>query len=138
MRIIVCGCRLWNDPWAIEEWLMELQEGFGKPYDAVTIVHGAARGADRIADTLAKRMGFTVEPHEADWAAYNKAAGAIRNYEMLKAGADAVVAFKDFFNWRLDHGGTENMIDIAHRAGVPCEVRSHISSAIPGIIKVPY
>jgi hypothetical protein len=86
----------------------------------VTIVHGAAPGADAITDYYARRMGFVVEPHKADWGRYKKAAGPIRNREMLATGVDQVLAF---INKPLEESrGTLDMTTIAMEAGVPVTV----------------
>lgn len=64
MRVVVFGGRNFRD-WAllcqsldrirIERW------PFGK------LIHGAARGADLLADKWARRKGIAREPYPADW-----------------------------------------------------------------------
>lgn len=79
------------------------------------IVHGACpTGADAIADRLSRDHGFTVEPHPADWARHGKAAGPIRNQEMVEAGADICLSF-------ILNGspGATGCTDMAERAGIP-------------------
>lgn len=126
MRIIITGSRDWFDPHMVRDWLNEVADQFGPPLERIIIVHGDQRGLDHIGGALAKRRGFTVEPVAADWKLYGNSAGPIRNAEMLKRGADAVVAFKDdFAHYGLDFGGTENMVKIALRAGLPCELINH-------------
>lgn len=81
-----------------------------------TLHHGACQtGADRLAhDWCVKFHGFCVEkPWPANWIAFDKAAGPIRNREMLiGARPDLVVAFPG-------GKGTANMIALATAAGVP-------------------
>lgn len=122
MRLILTGSRDWSCPWVVKDWMLQLRETVGPPFDRVVIVHGAARGLDRMAHALTPTMGFSREPHPADWERFGRAAGPIRNAQMLALGADAVVGFKDGFLVDLRSGGTENMIDLAMRAGVPVEV----------------
>jgi hypothetical protein len=66
------------------------------------LYHGAALGADLLAEAWARRRGVPVEPVPADWEeaerrGNRKAAGPIRNTRMIKvakeAGATVVVAF---------------------------------------------
>jgi len=64
------------------------------------LMHGAARGADRIAGMWARRHpGVLVWDFPADWETHGKRAGPIRNAEMVRhlASADAedvlVIAF---------------------------------------------
>jgi hypothetical protein len=78
MRVIVCGSRHWINA----ERIRQVMALF--PKDTV-IVHGACRGADMIADTVAKALGLETEPHPADWERYGRAAGPIRNDRMLLA-----------------------------------------------------
>jgi hypothetical protein len=98
----------------------------------LTVVHGAARGADTIADTWARQqisVGRDVrrEPHPVtglDWGRYGKAAGHRRNAEMVKAGADLVVGF--FLAGALNKG-TGGCCDLADAAGI--EVRPYPAGA---------
>lgn len=63
---------------------------------SVTIVHGQCHtgGVDLAAETWAERtVGAEHEPHPADWQRYGKAAGMIRNREMVSLDADICLAF---------------------------------------------
>jgi hypothetical protein len=63
------------------------------------------------------RLGFTAEPHPADWAQHGKAAGMIRNREMVALGADVVLAFP------LGRSpGTRGCIRTAEEAGLTVKV----------------
>lgn len=84
LKVIVCGGRNFTDIDLVREYLGRLPAG-------TTVVHGAARGADALADAVALMLGLSIEPHPADWKKHGKAAGAIRNSEMLKAGNVALV-----------------------------------------------
>lgn len=121
MRIIVCGSRDWNEYNEIYAFLRQFR-GFGAGPTTVrppvVIIHGDARGADRLAGAAAKRLGMQVEVHPADWTGRGRAAGHERNRLMLALGADLVVAFKHDFNPRMDRGGTENMVRIAMEGGI--------------------
>ncbi len=76
MKVLVCGSRNWTNRDAIWRELEKLPEG-------TIIVHGGARGADRIAGNVAKLLNFEVRVYPADWLTNGKAAGPIRNQEML-------------------------------------------------------
>jgi len=89
MRIVVCGSRDWNDRETMLEWLRKLPSGS-------RVAHGAARGADEMAGELAVELGLECKRYPADWTKHGKAAGPIRNREMLHAERpDAVLAFTD-------------------------------------------
>ncbi len=106
MRIIVCGGRNYSDRTTVARVLGALDR------QAVTIVHGEARGADTVAGSEARRLGMKVEAWPADWSLHGKAAGPIRNQQMLAAGADLVIAFPG-------GRGTTDMSNRAQRAGIP-------------------
>ena len=113
MRLLICGSRTWWDPVPIAAVLAAC------PPDT-TVVHGDARGADRLAAGLARLAGLAVEAHPADWTRDGRAAGPRRNAAMLATGIDQVVAF------RVDGAspGTDHMVRIARKAGVPVRIIS--------------
>ena len=113
-RILICGDRNWKDIETIENFVKSL------PPDTV-IIHGDCRGADKIADKVAKEHGLTVEPFPAKWEKYGDAAGPIRNRRMILEGKpDRVVAFHDDIS---KSRGTADMLKQARKHRVPCEVR---------------
>jgi hypothetical protein len=89
--------------------LHEVQERFGE----ITIVEGGARGADLMAKHWATLNNVPVEEYKADWDQYGKAAGPIRNKQMLDTGIDVVIAFP-----RGRATGTKHMMKIARETGV--------------------
>jgi hypothetical protein len=93
MRLLVAGSRDWVDATTIATVLDQV---VGEtPARQVVVVHGACRtGADHYADLLARKRGWDVERHPADWARYGRhLAGAIRNRRMAYLGADVCVVF---------------------------------------------
>lgn len=77
------------------------------------ILHGGARGADRLADIIARALGFEVEVYPADWT-LGKYAGILRNLEMLDSKPDLVIAF-----WDGSSRGTKHTMDAAFKRGIP-------------------
>lgn len=113
VRVIVCGSRNWKDEEAIHARLEQL------PREGLVIANGGARGADRIAWLWAEDHGVDVETFVARWDDKGRAAGPIRNLEMLGyAPTDLVLAFRSEGESR----GTDHMCTIAARRGVPVEV----------------
>ena len=110
MRVLVCGSRDWTDQEAIVNRIALL------PSDAV-VVHGGARGADRIAGAAAEILGHEVKVFRADWNKYGKAAGILRNLQMLDTRPDRVIAF-----WDGVSPGTQHTIEEARRRGIKVEV----------------
>ena len=85
MKVMVTGSRDWEDARTIDAVLNGLFP--------TLVIHGAARGADSIADAWARRHGVPVLAIPADWARHGKAAGAIRNGALLDEQPDLVLAF---------------------------------------------
>lgn len=76
------------------------------------LIHGAARGADSLADAWALRRGVSRRAFPADWARFGRAAGGLRNTQMLRDGQpELVIAFPG-------GTGTRNMIAQARMAKV--------------------
>lgn len=119
MRVLVCGARNWDDMLTIVQRLKLL------PPDTV-IVHGGATGADSQADAVGKVLGFKVEPYPADWTKYGKAAGPIRNRQMLDTNPNLVLAFHD--NLEASKG-TRDCVDEARRRGTAVEVHRSVHAS---------
>lgn len=124
MRVLICGDRNWTDPYPIQREISRfIHNQRGLPDDEpVIFIHGAARGADSIGGRLAAECGYTVEAYPADWTTYGRAAGPIRNKQMLDSGIDLVLAFHPDL---LQSKGTANMVHQARKAGVKVEVYDH-------------
>lgn len=106
MKILVCGGRDYSDWGRINEVLSS------KVTYRDTIIHGDALGADRLAGKWAKEVGVQVLSYPADWEKYPKAAGPIRNQQMLDEGKpDLVIAFPG-------GRGTADMVRRAKKAGI--------------------
>ena len=117
-RVLVCGDRDWDDVEFMYDELDKLAD-IANPH----IIHGAARGADRIAGEWAKSRMVPVRPFPADWDQYGKAAGPIRNQQMLDEGKpDLVMAFhNDIENSK----GTRDMVRRARKADIEVKVFSN-------------
>ncbi len=77
-----------------------------------TIIEGGATGVDSVAADWAAVNWTGLKEYKADWNKHGKAAGCIRNKQMLEEGIpDIVVAFPG-------GSGTAHMIKLAQEAGV--------------------
>lgn len=115
MKVLICGDRHWKDKEFIRNAMQILPAG-------TVVIHGAARGADTIAGDIAKAMGLQVLAFPAQWNTLGKAAGPVRNMNMLGEGPDVVWAFHDNLN---ESRGTRNMIKLAMKRGVEVRVFEH-------------
>lgn len=119
MRALICGSRGWSDPHLMNiilAGLDVLSEGASEP---LTIIHGAAPGADRLAGKLASQWGASVIEEPADWDTHGRAAGPIRNKKMLDDHSpNMVIAFRS----KGKSNGTDDMCRKAVAAGIPTYV----------------
>lgn len=108
MKVLVCGGRKFNDRQLVNDILGPLHMEI--PFEV--LIHGCAQGADTIAEDWAFFAGISTMRFPADWRIHGKAAGPIRNAQMLAEGEpDLVVAFPG-------GRGTADMVERARRAGV--------------------
>lgn len=110
MRIIFSGSRDWFPFLGIQSTFIKLLY----KYDTFTVIQGKAKGVDTIARNLAIMYGLPYVDYPADWS-LGKAAGMIRNREMLQENPNLVIAFP-----RNEHSrGTMGMIKLAQLAKIP-------------------
>lgn len=124
MKILLCGDRFWTDRESIRLTLAEYAKKPGGPH---VLIHGAARGADRIGGEIAAELGFDVVAVPAEWARYGRTAGPIRNSVMLAMQPDVVLAF------HADLGrsrGTKDTLMKAYKAGIPLHRVTGTSSSL--------
>lgn len=108
MRVLVCGGRDFTDRDRLFAELDQIHQENG----ITLLIHGEARGADRLADEWAAARSVWVAPFPADWKAFGRAAGPMRNRIMLTKGEpDMIVAFPG-------GRGTADMVKQATKAGV--------------------
>ena len=107
-RWLICGGRHFTDWEEMGTALDGLVHHFGKPD---TVIHGGAAGADTLAGMWAVARGIRTEVFEADWS-LGKAAGMIRNQEMIDHGKPTIVI-------GFEGGkGTSDMMERARRAEI--------------------
>lgn len=116
MRVLVCGGRFFENG----DWLYRVLDEIHAETPITCLMQGGAMGADFLAHHWARDRRIPDHPtFHADWQAYGKAAGPIRNAKMLREGKpDLVVAFPG-------GSGTDNMASLARKAGVEVRVVSH-------------
>ena len=107
MILLVTGGRDYNDRAAIYSALTLLHA----TYPVSTLIHGCARGVDTICGQWATDNHIPVVRCPADWETHGKAAGAIRNAEMLQHNPTYLVAFPG-------GRGTADMVRKARAAGL--------------------
>lgn len=120
MRVLVCGDRNWSN----YEFMRKALAKFENEKGMITVlIEGCARGADSMAGHLwAKEIDtpehpIYVEHYPAQWDLHGKAAGPIRNQQMLTEGRpEVVIAFHEDI---ASSKGTADMVRRARKAGIP-------------------
>jgi hypothetical protein len=106
--MLVCGGRDFDD----EATVFATLDAYHAVKPISVVIHGAAMGADMLAQSWADKRGVESVQFPAKWDRDGKAAGPIRNRLMLTEGKpDFVMAF-------AGGRGTANMIKQAKAAGV--------------------
>jgi hypothetical protein len=112
MKILVTGDREWSD----RETMWKVLAARLAPGDI--LIEGEARGADKMARQIAEELGIKVEKYPADWNAYGKAAGPIRNQQMIDEGKPQMAIA--FHNNLWKGKGTKDMVTRLKKHNIRC------------------
>ncbi len=104
--LIIAGGRDFNDYPLLERTVDQFLKDVR---DEITIFCGKASGADSLGERYALARGYAVQYFPALWKKFGRAAGPVRNQEMVDR-ADALVAF-----WDGKSRGTAHIIGAARR-----------------------
>lgn len=106
MRTIIAGTRDIVDYDVLKRVVDEV------PWTITRVLNGGARGVDLLGVIWATENNIPVDNYPANWKAYGRSAGPMRNAQMAM-NADCLIAI-----WDGKSAGTKNMIEIARRAGL--------------------
>ena len=112
MRLLICGSRNWKHKDIVKHCI----QYYLKDQIVDCIIEGEARGADTFAREIAEELSIPVLKFPAQWEKFGKAAGPIRNKQMLDEGKPTFVLA--FHNDIKESKGTKNMIRISRKAGI--------------------
>lgn len=125
IKVLVCGGRNFGNLIRERLWIYGKLEEFAREHSKLSnpdenwlpsdfnIITGGCYGVDAVARDWAITNWCLYKEFAADWKAYGKAAGPMRNQRMLDEGRpDFVIAFPG-------SSGTHDMIRRAEKAGIP-------------------
>lgn len=112
-RIAIVGSRT---PDARREQIVRSIVGRLLVEDVVVVTGDCPTGVDAYVATVCRELGVPVVVHRADWDTHGKAAGPLRNSEIVE-GCDRLIALP-----AADSRGTFDSINKAKASGKPCEV----------------
>ena len=119
---LVVGSRTFND----YDLMCEKLDYLLMNYSQVAIVSGGAKGADTLAEKYAKEHNYPLRVYKADWNAYGKRAGFLRNEEMHKCISiyenKGVVAF-----WDGNSSGTAHNFELAIKYNNPIRIYNYVT-----------
>lgn len=111
--VLICGSRDYDDA----AFLWKVLAAMRRAHDVRVFIHGGAKGADTLAGEYVQSIALTEKVFKADWQQHGKAAGPIRNHQMLTEGKpDLVVAFVN--KPLTESRGTHDMVSRARSAGI--------------------
>jgi hypothetical protein len=114
LKVIICGDRHWNN----YDSILDVVKRLKAKYDEVTVIQGECEGADLLAKKAAIACGIPVKGYPAEWKKYGKAAGPLRNQQMIDSEKpDMIIAFHS----DIEHSkGTKDMVYRAKSHGIKC------------------
>lgn len=90
MRVIIAGSRHYHNYEVVERAIVDSK------FNITEIVWGGAPGVDQLGFDWGIKNGVTIKKFEADWEKYGKAAGPIRNTEMVGYGQALLLIWDGF------------------------------------------
>lgn len=105
MKIAIVGSRWYAEYDVIKEYVLKKID----INEVECVISGGANGVDRLAEKFAKEFGLKMTVFLPDWNKHGKAAGPIRNKDIVK-NADVVFAF-----WDGQSRGTKSSIELAEK-----------------------
>ena len=108
-RLPVFGDRAWDDYAAVKREIKRRMPD--------VVIEGEADGADSMARLAAEELGIRVLKFPAEWSKYGRAAGPIRNRQMLVEGqpTEAIGFHRNITKSK----GSKNMLGQCEKRGVP-------------------
>lgn len=116
--IMVTGSRDWDDVPTIRQALYNAFVELGADNETILLSGGCPTGADLLAEHIwDEEMGLVVDRFPTMWQEHGKAAGTIRNQQMVNTQPDIVLAFP-----KGESRGTRGAIRMAEKAGLDVRV----------------
>lgn len=110
MKLVISGSRHGTDSVRFIKLMTDYLKEHPVPE---SIIVGDAKGIDHQAKCYFELLGIPVKVFKADWKTYGKAAGPIRNFEMISEGHELLVFPA------VDSIGTIDCIKAARNVGMP-------------------
>jgi hypothetical protein len=130
MRVIVSASRSWTKPQPIRDRLDQLVDELPHKH-VLFLIYGDARGGDTIIHQWVldhTSVWIRGQRYTADWETHGKAAGIVRNIEMVDSGGELCIGFlRPCANPKCTRPqphythGTTHCLDYARKKGIRVE-----------------
>jgi hypothetical protein len=112
MNLLIAGSRAFKD---YNLLIAEIDKFIASHFkdQEIIIISGGAVGADQMGERYAASKGYKCQRFPADWKKYGKAAGPIRNKQMVDI-SDAAAIF-----WNKVSPGTRNTLNLCKDKQIP-------------------
>ena len=117
VKILICGGRHFDEYGAFSETVNSVLNELGIHQDQIELVSGGCEGTDKMAERYAEENGIPISVFTADWKRYGRAAGPIRNRQMIDQIKDCDRRYVIAFTGDRTKG-TRNTIEIAGKNGI--------------------
>ena len=115
-NVVIAGCRTYSNYEEAKAFIAScLMEYENK--EQITVLSGGCKGADLLGERFAKENGFIIKRYLPDWKKYGKAAGPIRNKQMVDA-CQKVICF-----WDGKSRGTASLIQYAKKSAKKVDIK---------------
>ena len=115
-RVLIFGDRNWQN----DALVLAKLEDYRREHEIECVIEGEARGADIAGRFAAQVLGIDVLPFPAQWNKFGKAAGPIRNQQMLVEGKPT---YGMGFHSDIEHSkGTKDMANRLKNANIPFDI----------------
>lgn len=109
MRVVTTGSRGWDSRSIVRQVMLDANANT----PIAVVIHGGAKGADRLVGEVCLDIGIPVRVWAADWST-GRSAGIQRNIRMIESEPDLVIAF-----WDGQSRGTAQCFRYAQALGIP-------------------
>lgn len=116
MKLLIAGSRSYPETPEMIRLMLIMTASIFENNEVTEIISGGAKGIDKLAEKLASIKGIPFREFPADWLIYGKAAGPIRNKQMVEYCDRAIIV------WDNISKGTKSTIDLLKGSGKPYTV----------------
>ena len=114
--VVIAGCRTYYNYEEAKDYIVSSLSEY-KATDQITILSGGCKGADSLGERFARENGFPIKRFLPDWEKYGKAAGPLRNKQMVDV-CHKVICF-----WDGKSKGTKSLIQYARKSAKDVAVK---------------